>query len=176
MYSARILASFVGMSIIAHFLMQDRHTYHIRLLIPFFVIIVMCMAGALLNNHIFILYLPCFISISLLASFSYSLIYPPNTIELFARMFVAGLSSEEMLHCRRVTLIWMSFFLLNGIAAFYTACCTSLGIWSLYNGLIAYMVMGMLFVVEVSYRYWRFRRYVGLPTDVIFKKLFPPKA
>jgi uncharacterized membrane protein len=95
---------------------------------------------------------------------------------MFARMFVTDLSSEEMLYCRRVTLIWAGFFLLNGIAAFYTACCTALGIWSLYNGLIVYMVMGLLFVGEVSYRYWRFRRYVGLPTDVIFKKLFPPKA
>src|SRR5882672_1124343 len=84
MYSSRIIASFVGVSIIGHFLMQDRHVYHMRLLIPFFAIMVMCMAAILLNNSIFILYLPCFISASLLASFSYSLLYPPNTVEMFA--------------------------------------------------------------------------------------------
>lgn len=175
-YSSRIIAFLVGVSIIGHFLLQDRHAYSMRLLIPFFVIIGMCMAGTLLNNPIFILYLPCFISASLLASFSYSLLCPPNTIEMFARMFVSELSAEEMLYCRRVTLVWVGFFFLNGLAALYTACCTSLGIWSLYNGLISYVVMGMLFVVELSYRAWRFRRYAGLPTDFIFKKLFPPKA
>jgi hypothetical protein len=37
-------------------------------------------------------------------------------------------------------------------------------------------MMGLLFALELSYRSWRFRRYAGLPTDFIFKKLFPPKA
>ncbi len=176
MYSSRMIAFLIGTSILGHFLTQDRHAYQARLFIPFFVIIVMCMAGALLNSPIFILYLPCFISVSLLVSFSYSLLYPPTTIEVFARMFVSDLSSEEIIYCHRVTLIWVFFFLLNGVAAFYTACCTSLGIWSLYNGCIAYVGIGMLFVAELSYRSWRFRRYAGLPTDFIFKKLFPPRA
>jgi hypothetical protein len=35
--------------------------------------------------------------------------------------------------------------------------------------------MGLLFAIEMFYRHWRFRRYVGLPTDVLFKKLFPPR-
>jgi hypothetical protein len=37
-------------------------------------------------------------------------------------------------------------------------------------------MMGGRFVVELSYRSWRFGRYAGLPADFIFKKLFPPKA
>jgi hypothetical protein len=37
-------------------------------------------------------------------------------------------------------------------------------------------MMGLLFAVELSYRSWRFRRYTGLSTELIFKKLFPPKA
>ena len=79
--------------------------------------------------------------------------------------------------CRRVTLIWVYFLGVNGVVAYYTACCTcSYAIWSLYNGLFTYVGIGLLFVVELSYRSWRFRRYTGLSTDFIFKKLFPPKA
>jgi uncharacterized membrane protein len=176
MYSSRIIAFLLGIFAIGSFFLQERHEHQRRLSIPFFVVVFMCIFGVILNSAIFILYLPCFISGSLLVSFGYSLVYPPTTIEVFARMLVSDLSPEEMAHCRRVTLIWVVFFLLNGVAAAYTACCTSLETWSLYNGLIAYVVMGMLFVAELSYRSWRFRRYPGLPTDFIFKKLFPPKA
>jgi uncharacterized membrane protein len=176
MYSSRLIAFLIGVSMLGHVLTQDRHALQLRLLIPFSVIVAVCVAGILLDSPIFILYLPCCICASLLVAFSHSLFYPPSTIEVFARMFVSELSSEEMRYCRRVTLIWIGFFLLNGVAAFYTACCATLGIWSLYNGLLAYVGMGMLFVAELSYRSWRFRRYAGLPTDFIFKKLFPPKA
>jgi uncharacterized membrane protein len=176
MYSFRIISLFIVFLIIGHFFAQDKNIYQTHLSVPFLVIILMCIFGAFLNRNIFILYLPCFISFSLLASFSYSLLYPPTTIETFARMLVSDLSIEEIVYCRRVTLIWILFFLLNGMTAFYTACCTSLAIWSLYNGLIAYLVMGLLFAAELSYRSWRFRRYAGLPTDFIFKKLFPPEA
>jgi len=74
-----------------------------------------------------------------------------------------------------VTLIWVIFFVFNGTAAGLTACCTTLEMWSLYNGLIAYGIMGLLFTIELFYRHWRFRCYVGLPTDAFFKKLFPPQ-
>jgi uncharacterized membrane protein len=176
MYSSRTIAFLLGIFVIGSFFLQERHEHQTRLFIPFFLIVFMCIFGVILNSSIFILYLPCFISGSLLVSFGYSLVYPPTTIEVFARMLVSDLSPEEIVYCRRVTLLWVVFFLLNGTAALYTACCTSLEVWSLYNGLIAYVVMGMLFVAELSYRSWRFRRYPGLPTDVIFKKLFPPKV
>ena len=34
--------------------------------------------------------------------------------------------------------------------------------------------MGLLFATEFVYRHWRFRRYVGLPTDPLLRRLFPP--
>ena len=36
-------------------------------------------------------------------------------IERFARMQVDDLSEEEVLYCRRVTMVWCALFLLNGI-------------------------------------------------------------
>jgi uncharacterized membrane protein len=175
-YSSRLVALFIGILITIHFFVKDKSIYQVHLLISFLIIIAMCVLSAFLNSNIFILYLPCFISVILLASFGYSLLYPPTTVETFARILVSELSPEEIIYCRRVTMIWILFFLLNGTTALYTACCTSLALWSLYNGLIAYIVMGLLFGAELSYRSWRFRRYAGLPTDFLFKKLFPPEA
>jgi uncharacterized membrane protein len=175
-YSSRVIASLIGMSLIGNFLMQNRRIYQTRLIVPFFSIIVSYMIGILLNSSTYMLYLPLLVSTIFLISFSYSLLSPPNTIEVFARRLVSDLSIEETAYCRRVTLIWVCFLGVNGVAAYYTACCTSLRIWSLYNGFITYIMMGLLFAVELSYRSWRFRRYAGLPTDFIFKKLFPPKA
>src|SRR5438309_491834 len=129
MYSSRLMALFIAIFITIHFFVQDKNMYQIRLLAPLAIIIAICIFGAFSNRGIFILYLPCFISASLLASFGYSLLYPPTTIETFARMLVSDLSPEEIVYCRRVTLIWICFFLLNGVTAFYTACCTSLAIW-----------------------------------------------
>jgi uncharacterized membrane protein len=175
-YSARTIACLIGAFIVGNFLVQNRHAYQIRFVLPLVAIIVLYVISALLNSSTFILYLPYLISSSFLVSFSYSLLCPPSTIEVFARLAVPDLSSEEIAYCRRITLVWVGFWGVNGVAAFYTACCTSLGVWSLYNGLLAYLGIGALFVVELSYRSWRFRRYVGLPTDFIFKRLFPPEA
>jgi uncharacterized membrane protein len=175
-YSSRIIACLIGISLIGNFLMQNWRMYQTRFVVPFFAIIVIYMMGTLLNSLTYMLYLPFFVSTIFLISFSYSLLSPPNTIEVFARRFVSDLSIEETAYCRHVTLIWVCFLGLNGVAAYYTACCASLRLWSLYNGFITYMMLGLLFAVELSYRSWRFRRYAGLPTDFIFKKLFPPKA
>jgi uncharacterized membrane protein len=175
-YSSRIIACLIGMSLIGNFLMQNWHGCQARLVTPFFALIVMYIIGTLLNSSTYMLYLPLLVSAIFLISFSYSLLSPPNTVEVFARRLASDLSIEEIAYCRRVTLIWVCFLGVNGVAAYYTACCTSLRIWSLDNGFITYMMMGLLFAVELSYRSWRFRRYAGLPTDVIFKKLFPPKA
>ena len=42
--------------------------------------------------------------------------------------------------------------MLNGSVALYTALFTSLATWTLYNGFIAYLLMGTLFAVELLCR------------------------
>jgi hypothetical protein len=50
-----------------------------------------------------------------------------------------------------------------------------LAIWTLYTGIVSYLLLGTLFACEYVYRHWRFRRYVGAPTDVVLKWFFPPR-
>lgn len=47
----------------------------------------------------------------------------------------------------------MCVFLLNGAFSAYTALYWSRASWSLYNGAIAYVLIGVLLIAEVIWRY-----------------------
>ena len=51
----------------------------------------------------------------------------------------------------------------------------SLEVWTLYTGLVSYLLIGTLFAIEFVYRHWRFRRYLGAPTDALLRRIFPPR-
>jgi len=174
-YSPRLIAIVLGVGVTCNFLSIQPTRCNTRLLFPVIGTLILCLISALWNQSSAILYLPLFISTNLGLSFGYSLLHPPSMVEIFARISVNDLSEDAIRYCRLVTLIWIVFFALNATVAGLTACCAELGVWSLYNGFIAYCAIGLLFTAELCYRYWRFRRYVGLPTDFFFKRIFPPK-
>jgi len=174
-YSPRLIAILLGIGAVGNFLYIQPTRYHTRLLFPVIGTLILCLISALLNQSSAILYLPLFISTNLGLSFGYSLLHPPSMVEIFAKMSTHDLSEEAIRYCRLVTCIWVVFFALNATVAGLTACCAELKVWSLYNGFVAYCAIGLLFTTELCYRYWRFRRYVGLPTDFFFKRIFPPK-
>ena len=136
----------------------------------------LCAASAYANSREFMLYLPVFTALAMLASFGFTLVRGPSFVETIARLRKPEMSAEEIAYCRRITEIWVGFFLVNGAIALGTIHWGSLEAWAFYNGFLAYVLMGVLFAVEFVYRHWRFRRYVGLPTDPLFRRLFPPRA
>lgn len=175
-YSPRLIAILIGGVALLSAFSKDKGQHTYQLTIPIVAIMMICLVSVIMNQPAVMLYLPSLISANFLVSFGYTLLRPPSMVEVFARRMTDMVLVEEQLHyCRQVTLIWTLFFAVNGAVAIFTACCTSLEMWSLYNGLIAYGVMGLLFLTELCYRYWRFRRYLGQPTDVFFKRFFPPR-
>jgi uncharacterized membrane protein len=84
--------------------------------------------------------------------FGYSLIFPPSIIERIARKVETDFPDVAIAYTRRVTQIWCIFFIMNGSIALFTALYASPPIWSIYNGLISYILMGLLFSVEYLYR------------------------
>ena len=80
----------------------------------------------------------------MLAIFSWSLLSPPSLIERLARIQHPDLPPEGIIYTRRVTQVWCGFFIVNGGIALATALWSSFEVWSLYNGLIAYLLMGIL--------------------------------
>ena len=100
---------------------------------------------------------PVLVNVALLGAFAYSLIFPPSIIERFARLHEPDLPLEAIGYTRRVTQIWCVFFTVNGAIALMTALWATPAIWTLYNGLIAYLMMGLLFAGEHVFR-WHFKR------------------
>jgi uncharacterized membrane protein len=91
----------------------------------------------------------------LLALFGASLAHPPSIIERFARLREPQLPPAAIAYTRRVTQVWCVFFAVNGSIALVTALWASDQVWALYNGLVAYVLIGLLFAGE-----WVVRRRV----------------
>lgn len=100
---------------------------------------------------------PVLVSGVMLGVFGYSLVSPPSLIERLARLKEPELPAAAIAYTRHVTQVWCAFFLVNGSIALATALWATPAIWSLYNGVISYLLMGALFGGEYLVR-MRFRR------------------
>jgi uncharacterized membrane protein len=76
---------------------------------------------------------------------------PPTVIEMFARMREPQLPEEAIRYTRKLTLVWCAFFVVNGGIALATLA-MSREWWTLYNGLISYLLLGALFFGELIFR------------------------
>lgn len=118
------------------------------------------------GKQIFLRLYSVVISITFLFVFGSTLFFEPNIIFRFATLAdksIKGSSYENQVkaYCKKVTIIWCCFFILNGTASVCTAFAEKLfnvseekasSIWSIYNGGISYVLMGVLFIVEFIVR------------------------
>jgi uncharacterized membrane protein len=111
-----------------------------------------CVFAIWSNNLVSLRFYPALVNGVLLVIFSWSLLSPPSLIERLARLQHPDLPPEGVIYTRRVTQVWCGFFIVNGVIALATALCSSFEVWSLYNGLIAYLLMGILMGVEYVIR------------------------
>jgi uncharacterized membrane protein len=114
--------------------------------------------SAVLDSAGFILVVPVFVNVGLLATFGSTLRWGPPMIERFARLQEPDLSTAKVNWCRMWTWIWCGFFLLNAAAAAALAFMAPLKWWTLYNGLMAYGLIALMFAVEFVLRYLKFGR------------------
>lgn len=122
-------------------------------LLPALLLATLCaLASAFLNQAGALKLIPVTINTACLLGFGVTLWQPPSMIERFARLQEPNLSEHAIRYTKQVTLVWCAFFILNGSIALYTALYSSMKIWALYNGLIAYLLMGALFAIEYLVR------------------------
>jgi len=91
---------------------------------------------------------PVLVNSLLLLVFAASLFHPPTAIERLARLREPNLDARGVRYTARVTQVWCGFFALNGSIALATCLWASDAQWALYNGLIAYVLMGLLMGAE----------------------------
>jgi uncharacterized membrane protein len=102
---------------------------------------------------------PLMVNFAMLAVFGYSYLKPPTVIETFARIQQPNLPEQAVNYTRKVTLVWCGFFIVNASISLYTALYTSFKVWTIYNGLVSYILIGILFTVEFIVRLFVQKRY-----------------
>jgi uncharacterized membrane protein len=105
-------------------------------------------ATLLADNALPLKLYPVLVNAVLLGVFGLSLRFPPSLIERLARLHEPDLPPSGVAYTRKVTLVWCAFFVVNGAIALATALWASDKAWALYNGLVAYLLMGALFLGE----------------------------
>jgi len=97
---------------------------------------------------------PAVVNLGLLVAFGATLYRGPSMIERFARMRRPDLSVAAQAYTRRVTLLWCGYFVANGAFSVYTALAWEAGHWALYNGVVAYVLIGALLLGEWLWRHF----------------------
>jgi len=118
------------------------------------IIIGACLAGFswLFDSPEFLFWYPVGLNIALLVLFVVSIIYPPTIVERMASLTQKKLSTGMVAYTRKVTIVWSLFFTMNAVIATWSVLVEDLQIWALYNGLLAYLIMGLIFSVEYLVR------------------------
>ncbi|WP_429014069.1 hypothetical protein [Aeromonas hydrophila] len=108
--------------------------------------------SALFSARHWLLYYPLAVSLALLCLFGWSLTRPMSLVERLARLQDPALLPAAIGYTRRVTQVWCGFFVINGALAAFTIWHGDLALWSFYNGLISYALMGGLMGAEYLVR------------------------
>lgn len=95
---------------------------------------------------------PVVINLALAAGFGWTLARPPTLPARMALLQHGFMTPAIERYTHRVTCLWIGFFCLNATLALITALWMSRESWVLYNGLIAYLLIALLFAGEYSYR------------------------
>lgn len=171
----RMLALALGSVLVLREAGRSRGGSPSPLLLPLVLVAAILVLAAVFNEGRFFLFVPVLINGTLLVSFARTLFVGPPMVERLARRRLDHLGAEDVAYCRRVTEVWCVFFVANTSLVLWLALRAPIELWALYTGLVAYLLVGVLFAAELTYRSWRFRRYEGDLTDVFFRKLFPPR-
>ncbi len=125
----------------------------------FFVLFLVACGGFAfaLDNAFVLKFYPVLVNLGLLVFFGATLFRGPSLVFRLAtfsdrRILQSADRFYVERYCNRVTLAWCIFFVFNGLVALWTVLFADEKIWSLYNGLVAYILMGIFFMFEYGIR------------------------
>lgn len=117
------------------------------------------LASFVLNQALVMLYYPVMVNGVFFIFFTLSLFTTPIA-EIFARLYLKSRGQPFTVNTKRytfkVTIAWCIFFVVNGLIAYTTIQLNDLTLWTLYNGIFSYILIGLMFSVE-----WLIRRKVS---------------
>ncbi len=145
-----------------------------RVMVPVVLVAAVLVGAAIVNDGRVLLFVPALVNGALLIACARTLRRGPSMIETYARLRHPELPASRGPYLRAVTAMWCGFFIVNITISALLALYGTLEAWSVYNGILAYVLIGILLAAERVYRYWRFRNYQGGLLDPVFRRVFPP--
>ncbi|GLS83172.1 hypothetical protein [Paraferrimonas haliotis] len=115
--------------------------------------VVLVALGMLLKQQHWFLYYPVAINLVLATGFYISLRAKSPVITQLALLQDPNLDERGRHYTATLTKLWLVFFVINASIACATTF-MSLNLWTLYNGLISYLLIGTLLGGEWLYRKW----------------------
>lgn len=151
-----ILAIFLALLFTFRHLSQAKNSNTKKAKIPHLNILLINVMGLLLytsltNSEFALKLYPVVVNLSFLFIFAYSIYKPPSVVEIIATM-KDTLDDNAIKYTKKVTLVWCVFFLFNGTIATWTIYHANPQYWLIYNGIISYVLMGLLMTAEIVYR------------------------
>ncbi len=95
---------------------------------------------------------PVLVSLGMAALFAASFRWGPVMVERIATAAEGPLPDAARPYLRRVTAVWVGFFLCNAAVAGWTVRYGSLEQWAFYNGFLSYLLVGALLGGEMLVR------------------------
>src|SRR5690606_14992009 len=123
------------------------------------VAIVFSILLAVTNNQLMLRLYPVIMSISVAWIFASSLREPENMLLRMARMAGKTITPEAQFYTRRLTLLWVLLLLANAVVALYFALFGTLAQWAFYCGFLSYILIGLVFILELIYRHFYIARH-----------------
>ena len=125
----------------------------------FVLALVLALAALLMRSHKAVLLYPVLMNGFFLAIFASSLRRGAIPMaERFARLKEKTPPPEAIRWCRGVTQAWCVFFVVNGGIALWTVFLEDKQYWTLWNGLLSYIAIGLMFAVEYLLRRRKMRQ------------------
>jgi len=124
----------------------------------FIVLFLYAVASALLGSTQMLLYYPVLVNVLLLVLFAGSLRTEEPLLNRVVRARGIPVGEHASRYLTRLTSVWAGFFLVNGLIAAWTTT-TSIETWTIYNGVISYLLVAVLASGEWIYRGYYKKRY-----------------
>ena len=124
-----------------------------RPLVPVMIAVALATGAlTLIDSRLASLVYPVLMSLGMAAAFGLSLRRGPSLVEILASLTEPDPSPAARAYMRKVSLVWAVFLTVNACVAAVTVAWGDMVVWALYNGLISYGLMGLLFALEYAVR------------------------
>ncbi len=131
---------------------QERQSFGRIFDVIMWIVVVNSLLNLYFRNELILKLYPVLMSAGMAGVFIHSLLLKKPVIEKFARLYEKALTPEKLEYIRRLTVIWSVWLCLNAALALYTALFSPFDVWMIYNNMVFYLVCGVIFAVDISYR------------------------